>query len=224
MEILNMKNIMKSYPDGNQEREIITDLNFQLDQGEMVGVVGPSGSGKSTFLSMAGLLISPNSGDILIKGTNTSNLTDEEKTLFRKEHIGYIFQGSHLIPYLKVKEQLQIIQSLSHYHNQEEIDSLLSDLGISHRAEAYPEALSGGEKQRVAIARAFINEPSLILADEPTANLDESLGRDIIEMIRKQVKARDTAAIVVTHDSSLLNLMDRVYRLNQGGLEDVKYT
>lgn len=221
MEILHMKQLVKKYPDGNQNREIITNLNFQLKQGEMVGVVGPSGSGKSTFLSMAGLLISPNSGDILIKGMNTTNLSDEEKTLFRKEHIGYIFQGSHLIPYLKVREQLQIIQSLSHYQNNEEVDKLLFDLGISHRAEAYPEALSGGEKQRVAIARAFINQPSLILADEPTANLDESLGRDIIEMIRNQVKARDTAAIVVTHDTSLLNLMDRVYRLNQGGLEEI---
>lgn len=222
MEILHLKNLVKSYPDGNQEREIIADLNLKLKQGEVVAVVGPSGSGKSTFLSMAGLLITPNAGEIQIKGTNTSSLNDEEKTLFRKEHIGYIFQGSHLIPYLKVKEQLQIIQSLSDYQNNKEVDKLLLDLGISHRAEAYPEALSGGEKQRVAIARAFINHPSLILADEPTANLDESLGREIIDMIRRQVKARDTAAIVVTHDTSLLSLMDRVYRLNQGQLEEMQ--
>ncbi len=222
MEILHMKNVVKSYPDGNQRRQIIDHLNLKLKQGEMVGVVGPSGSGKSTFLSMAGLLITPNSGEIVIRGTDTAVLTDQEKTLFRKENIGYIFQGSHLIPYLKVRDQLQIIQSLSNYQNDEEIDKLLTDLGISHRAQAFPEALSGGEKQRVAIARAFINKPGLILADEPTANLDEALGQDIVQMIRRQVKARDTAAIIVTHDTSLLSLMDRVYRLNQGKLEEMK--
>lgn len=222
MEILHMKNVVKSYPDGNQRRQIIDHLNLKLKQGEMVGVVGPSGSGKSTFLSMAGLLITPNSGEIVIRGTETAALTDQEKTLFRKENIGYIFQGSHLIPYLKVRDQLKIIQSLSNYQNDEEIDKLLTDLGISHRAQAFPEALSGGEKQRVAIARAFINEPGLILADEPTANLDEALGQDIVQMIQRQVKARDTAAIIVTHDTSLLSLMDRVYRLNQGKLEEMK--
>lgn len=222
MEILHMKNVVKSYPDGNQRRQIIDHLNLKLKQGEMVGVVGPSGSGKSTFLSMAGLLITPNSGEIVIRGTDTAVLTDQEKTLFRKENIGYIFQGSHLIPYLKVRDQLQIIQSLSNYQNDEEIDKLLTDLGISHRAQAFPEALSGGEKQRVAIARAFINKPGLILADEPTANLDEALGQDIVQMIQRQVKARDTAAIIVTHDTSLLSLMDRVYRLNQGKLEEMK--
>lgn len=222
MEILHMKNVVKSYPDGNQRRQIIDHLNLKLKQGEMVGVVGPSGSGKSTFLSMAGLLITPNSGEIVIRGTDTAALTDQEKTLFRKENIGYIFQGSHLIPYLKVRDQLQIIQSLSNYQNDEEIDKLLTDLGISHRAQAFPEALSGGEKQRVAIARAFINKPGLILADEPTANLDEALGQDIVQMIQRQVKARDTAAIIVTHDTSLLSLMDRVYRLNQGKLEEMK--
>lgn len=221
MEILHMKNVVKSYPDGNQRRQIIDHLNLKLKQGEMVGVVGPSGSGKSTFLSMAGLLITPNSGEIVIRGTDTAVLTDQEKTLFRKENIGYIFQGSHLIPYLKVRDQLQIIQSLSNYQNDEEIDKLLTDLGISHRAQAFPEALSGGEKQRVAIARAFINKPGLILADEPTANLDEALGQDIVQMIQRQVKARDTAAIIVTHDTSLLSLMDRVYRLNQGKLEEM---
>lgn len=222
MEILHMKNVVKSYPDGNQRRQIIDHLNLKLKQGEMVGVVGPSGSGKSTFLSMAGLLITPNSGEIVIRGTDTTDLNDQEKTLFRKKNIGYIFQGSHLIPYLKVRDQLQIIQSLSNYQKDEEIDKLLTDLGISHRAQAFPEALSGGEKQRVAIARAFINEPGLILADEPTANLDEALGQDIVEMIRRQVKARDTAAIIVTHDTGLLSLMDRVYRLNQGKLEEMK--
>lgn len=222
MGILHMKNVVKSYPDGNQRRQIIDHLNLKLKQGEMVGVVGPSGSGKSTFLSMAGLLITPNSGEIVIRGTDTAVLTDQEKTLFRKENIGYIFQGSHLIPYLKVRDQLQIIQSLSNYQNDEEIDKLLTDLGISHRAQAFPEALSGGEKQRVAIARAFINKPGLILADEPTANLDEALGQDIVQMIQRQVKARDTAAIIVTHDTSLLSLMDRVYRLNQGKLEEMK--
>lgn len=221
MEILHMKNVVKSYPDGNQRRQIIDHLNLKLKQGEMVGVVGPSGSGKSTFLSMAGLLITPNSGEIVIRGTDTAVLTDQEKTLFRKENIGYIFQGSHLIPYLKVRDQLKIIQSLSNYQNDEEIDKLLTDLGISHRAQAFPEALSGGEKQRVAIARAFINKPGLILADEPTANLDEALGQDIVQMIQRQVKARDTAAIIVTHDTSLLSLMDRVYRLNQGKLEEM---
>ena len=141
MEILHMKNVVKSYPDGNQRRQIIDHLNLKLKQGEMVGVVGPSGSGKSTFLSMAGLLITPNSGEIVIRGTDTAVLTDQEKTLFRKENIGYIFQGSHLIPYLKVRDQLKIIQSLSNYQNNEEIDKLLTDLGISHRAQAFPEAL-----------------------------------------------------------------------------------
>src|SRR5699024_3569636 len=219
------KGVSKHYQDGENINKVINQMDFKLDGGKMVAIIGPSGSGKSTFLSMAGALLTPTEGDIYINNQQITGLSQNELTQVRQDHIGFIFQGSQLVSYLTVFEQLMVISDLANKdkHESEELAlSLLDNLGILHRKQAYPEELSGGEKQRVAIARAFMNNPTLILGDEPTANLDYERGYQIVKMIRKEVKYRQKDAIIVTHDNRLLYLMDHVYQMKEGKLFNYK--
>lgn len=214
-------NVSKHYQDGENINKVIDQMSFKLGGGKMVAVIGPSGSGKSTFLSMAGALLTPTDGTIYINNQKISGLSQKELTLIRQEHIGFIFQGSQLVSYLTVLEQLMVI---SDFANNDKDDSkklalsLIKNLGLEHRKSAYPEELSGGEKQRVAIARAFMNDPSLILADEPTANLDFERGYQVVKMMREEIQRRQKDAIIVTHDTRLLDLMDHVYQMKDGKL------
>lgn len=225
MTSLVFKGVSKHYQDGENINKVINQMDFKLDGGKMVAIIGPSGSGKSTFLSMAGALLTPTEGDIYINNQQITGLSQNELTQVRQDHIGFIFQGSQLVSYLTVFEQLMVISDLANKdkHESEELAlSLLDNLGILHRKQAYPEELSGGEKQRVAIARAFMNNPTLILGDEPTANLDYERGYQIVKMIRKEVKHRQKDAIIVTHDTRLLDLMDHVYQMKKGKLFNYK--
>lgn len=215
------KGVSKHYQDGKNINKVINQMDFKLDGGKMVAIIGPSGSGKSTFLSLAGALLTPTEGEIYINDQQITGLSHKKLTQVRQNHIGFIFQGSQLVSYLTVFEQLMVISDLSNKDKQESGElalSLLDNLGIIHRKDAYPEELSGGEKQRVAIARAFMNNPRLILGDEPTANLDYERGYQIIKMIRKEVKYRQKDAIIVTHDTRLLDVMDHVYQMKEGKL------
>jgi len=220
MEELVFESITKEYQDGRKKTLVIDDLSFSVKKGEVAAVIGPSGSGKSTFLSMAGALLSPTTGKLYISGQDITGLSQKEKTQLRLDSIGFIFQGSNLIPYLNTFKQLQIVRKLAKLPKEKDdfAKELLIELGLKDQLGFYPEKLSGGEKQRVAVARAFMNDPALILADEPTANVDGDLGRQVVEMIRDESHKRDKAAVIVTHDNRILDLMDKIYELKDGQL------
>lgn len=217
-----MKNISKNYQDGEQVIEVLKNVSLEVTQGEFVAIVGPSGAGKSTFLSIAGALLSPTEGEIAIGGTTLNSMSEKALTKVRLDKVGFIFQGANLIPYLNVRDQLLVIAELSGEKGsaaKERADKLLQELGLTARQSNYPESLSGGEKQRVAIARALMNDPDIILADEPTASLDANRGHKVVQMIADEVKRKNKAAIMVTHDERVLDLVDRVIRIEDGYLK-----
>ncbi len=217
---LELNNITKSYHDGEEENIVLDNVSLSIEYGEFAAIVGPSGSGKSTLLSIAGALLSPTKGEVRIGKTL---LSDRNKKLWdkvRREQIGFVFQSHQLLPYLKVMDQLKLITWLSSRKDKKEQEEhaakLLEDFGLNNRASYYPDKLSGGEKQRVAIARALMNHPDVLLADEPTASLDKDRGRQVVEMIRKETKKYKKAALMVTHDERILDLVDSVYRIENG--------
>lgn len=219
--LIELKNIKKAFKDGNSNREILKGIDLSVCEGELVAIVGPSGSGKSTLLTIAGLLLGADCGSVIIAGNDMTQKKQKEWTKLRKEHIGFIFQNHQLLPYLTAEEQLTVFQDKKNKAKMNATE-LLSGLGLDQVKKHYPAKMSGGEKQRVAIARAFVNDPDVILADEPTASLDKERGRQVVEMIREEVKKHNKAAIMVTHDERVLDLADRVYRLEEGVLKEVK--
>ncbi|MEH7083120.1 ABC transporter ATP-binding protein [Neobacillus drentensis] len=221
MEPLILEKVEKSFKDGDKENHIVKNLSFRLKTGEVVAIIGPSGSGKSTFLSIAGALQSPDKGKVIVNGTDIATFSEIDKANIRLNHLGYIFQTSNLVPYLKVEEQLSIVLKMANQwtkENKRKINEMLVAVGMEQRSKFYPHQLSGGEKQRVAIARAFINDPEIILADEPTASLDSNRSMAIIELISKIVKEQNKSAIIVTHDEQILPLCDRIYVMKDGQL------
>nr|WP_097677986.1 ABC transporter ATP-binding protein [Bacillus mediterraneensis] len=221
---LELENISKVYGDGDSSIKVLDSVSLKVATGELVAIVGPSGSGKSTFLSIAGALLSPTEGRIIIADKEINKLSEKKLNKVRMENIGFIFQSANLIPYLTVKEQLLLISKLAGRQTREDEEKaavLLKRLGLAHRADQYPEHLSGGEKQRVAIARAWMNNPEIILADEPTASLDSERGRMVVKMIAEEVKLSQKAAIMVTHDKRMLDLCDRVISIEDGQLTEL---
>ncbi|CAN7478959.1 ABC transporter ATP-binding protein [Peribacillus frigoritolerans] len=213
------ENVSKIYGEGVNKVTALDDISLNVRAGEFVAIVGPSGSGKSTFLSIAGALLSPSEGRLLLNDEDITTLTPKELTRVRLEKIGFVFQSSNLVPYLTVRDQLLLLSELIGKRGKKTLkkaDELLSHLGLGHRADHLPEALSGGERQRVAIARSLMNDPEIILADEPTASLDSKRGRDVVEMLAHEVKSRNKAAIMVTHDERMLDLCDRVVNITDG--------
>ncbi|MFD1176699.1 ABC transporter ATP-binding protein [Paenibacillus puldeungensis] len=218
---LEIQEITRTFEDGGIERKILDKLNLEVAEGELVAVMGPSGSGKSTFLSIAGALLEPTSGDVLLDGGSIIGKNKQELSELRLRKIGFIFQSANLIPYLKVEEQLVLVAKLAGMNKTEaakRAKELLDKMGLSHRLTAYPQKLSGGERQRVAIARALMNDPAVLFADEPTASLDASRGFDVVSMIAKQVKHQQKSGVIVTHDDRVLSLCDRVLFLEGGKL------
>ncbi|MFF2907912.1 ABC transporter ATP-binding protein [Paenibacillus sp. NPDC057934] len=218
---LTMKQVTKTYGDGDTTISVLHNLNLEVQAGEFVAVLGPSGSGKSTFLSTAGALLSPTSGEVLIDGESLKDKDKSALTQLRLEKIGFMFQSAQLLPYLKVEEQLLYVAKLAKLGTKESkqrADYLLKRLGIWERRNQYPEALSGGEKQRVAIARAWMNKPAILFADEPTASLDFKRGKEVVSMIADEVKREGKAAVMVTHDERMLEWCDRVLHLEEGVL------
>ncbi|WP_335500054.1 ABC transporter ATP-binding protein [Neobacillus drentensis] len=221
MEPLILEDVEKSFKDGDKVNHIVKNLSFRLKMCEVVAIVGPSGSGKSTFLSIAGALQSPDRGKVIINGTDIASFSDVEKANIRLNHLGYIFQTSNLVPYLKVEEQLSLVLKMANQWSKDskrKVKAMLIAVEMEHRSKFYPHQLSGGERQRVAIARAFINAPEIILADEPTASLDSNRSIAIIELISNIVKEQNKSAIIVTHDEQILPLCDRIYVMRDGQL------
>lgn len=221
---LELKNITKTYQDGEQMATVLKDVSLKVKKGEFVAIVGPSGSGKSTFLSIAGALLAPTAGEVII-GDKVVPKKQKAWTKIRQQQIGFIFQSHQLIPYLNVQDQLELIRRIGKNKSAESekyAKELLLDLGLSDRLKAYPNKLSGGEKQRVAIARAFMNHPDIILADEPTASLDGIRGRQVVERIQAETKRYNKSAVMVTHDERVLDLVDTVYKIENGVLTFVR--
>lgn len=218
---LMMKQVTQTYGDGDGAMTVLNHLDLTVNEGEFVAVLGPSGSGKSTFLSAAGALLTPTSGEIFIDGESLRNKDKSELTELRLQKVGFMFQSAQLLPYLKVEEQLLYVAKLAKLSTKEAKERsayLLKRLEIWERRNQYPEKLSGGEKQRVAIARAWMNKPAILFADEPTASLDFSRGREVVRMIADEVKNEGKAAVMVTHDERMLEWCDRVYHLQNGVL------
>ncbi|PEA53943.1 hemin ABC transporter ATP-binding protein [Bacillus pseudomycoides] len=217
--LLKLEEVSKVYGEGNTEVTALHPITLDVKAGEFIGIVGPSGSGKSTLLSIAGALLSPSKGNIYIREQNITHLSEKEMTDIRLRKIGFIFQFANLVPYLNVKEQLLYIAQLKkedRKESEQRADHLLAAFGLSQRKNHYPNQLSGGERQRVAIARAFMNNPDLILADEPTASLDSKRGREVVEMMKREVKESQKAAIMITHDEKMLDVCDYILTLRDG--------
>jgi putative ABC transport system ATP-binding protein len=224
MSMLELKEITKIYGEGENAVTALDGASLSINQGELVAVVGPSGSGKTTLLAITGALLQPTKGQILLNGLDMTTLPAGALAKFRLEKIGFVLQAANLVPYLTARDQLLLVTELTKKRDKaayRKAGQLLQDLGLARRANHYPESLSGGERQRVAIGRALMNDPELILADEPTANLDSHRGREVVEMLAREVKTRQKAAIMVTHDERMLDLCDRVVHIADGRLSEV---
>lgn len=223
--MIEIKHLNKTFKTKTDTTEVFNDINLTVNEGELICLYGPSGSGKSTLLTIIGALQQATSGQVIIDNKDLSQLSDAELTQLRLSDIGFIFQASHLIPYINVKDQLMYVAQLdkqSKSNASKKANQLLEAFGLSHRAKEYPKNLSGGEKQRTAIARAFMNEPSLILADEPTASLDFERAIQVIETIQKRVKETQTSCIIITHDTRIFKYADKVYKLENKTLIEEK--
>ena len=220
---IQFENVSKYYQEGaGSKLQVLDNISLTVEPGELVAVIGPSGSGKSTFLSIAGALLQASSGEVTINGIKLSGLSPKQVSQLRLEQIGFILQTSNLVPYLKVLDQLLVVKKMNGIITKEDREyavELLRGVGLGDKLDKYPEQLSGGERQRTAIARAFMNDPSIILADEPTASLDSKRAFEVVELIADGVKKRNKAAIMVTHDERMLAYCDRVYRIHDGKLE-----
>lgn len=204
-------------PAGSREIVILDGINLEIRQGEFVAIMGPSGSGKSTLLGLIAGLDTPTSGTIQINGTRLENLSEDEMTLLRGRLIGFVFQSYQLIPGLTALENVAIPLELSGEKNAADLAAaLLSEVGLAGRKDHYPLQLSGGEQQRVAIARAFSIRPPLLLADEPTGNLDSDTGNKIISLLVEWHRKIQNTMVLVTHDSNIAKLADRVIQLHDG--------
>ncbi|KGR78710.1 ABC transporter ATP-binding protein [Ureibacillus manganicus] len=224
---IQFNNVTKYYQDGaGTKLTILDNVSLNVQPGELVAVIGPSGSGKSTFLSIAGALLQASSGEVIINNTNLSKMSPKQVSQLRLDQIGFILQTSNLVPYLNVLDQLLVVKKMKgkitgadkHFAK-----DLLKGVGLESKLKKYPEHLSGGERQRTAIARAFMNNPDIILADEPTASLDSKRAFEVVELIANFVKSRNKAAIMVTHDERMLSYCDRVYHINDGKLVLVEH-
>lgn len=206
-----------------QNRQVLRDVNLQMADGEIVAVLGKSGSGKSTILNCLSGIDRIDAGGVVVKGVDLSQMNDHERTLFRRKKIGFIFQFFNLIPTLTVWENLVLpleLNNLNESANYQWAQELLELVGLADRKKTYPDRLSGGEQQRVAIARALVHDPVLLLADEPTGNLDEETGRQVLHLLERLTRKAGKGMILVTHSSEAAMIADRVFLLRDGRLHE----
>ena len=220
-EVLRLEDITRRYREGEGQLEVFSGLGMAVQAGEIVALVGPSGAGKSSLLHIAGLLEAPTSGEIFIEGAAASRLPDAERTRIRRETIGFVYQAHHLLPEFDALENVvlpQMIAGKSRAEAAGEATRLLTMVGLAQRLSHRPSQLSGGEQQRVAIARALANKPRLLLADEPTGNLDPRTAGGVFEALIAITRAEGLGALIATHNAELAARMDRVLQLHQGRL------
>ncbi|HGH8317776.1 TPA: ABC transporter ATP-binding protein [Streptococcus pyogenes] len=218
MSVLTFKQVTKTFQDGHHEINALKATDFSIEAGEFVAIIGPSGSGKSTFLTIAGGLQTPSSGQLIIDGTDYTHLSEKERSRLRFKSVGFILQASNLIPFLTVQQQLELVDHLTGSKEKAKANQLFDDLGITGLKHQLPQELSGGERQRAAIARALYHDPALILADEPTASLDTEKAYEVVKLLAKESKEKNKAIIMITHDDRMLEYCDKVYRMQDGEL------
>lgn len=218
MAVIELKDVNKVYGKGEAKVAALKDINFQANKGEVVLIMGPSGAGKSTFLTSAGSLQKPTSGEILINGRDISNFSAKQSGELRLNKIGFVLQAYNLVPFLTVKEQFTLIDKVKKQNNlsQDKLQGLLKQLGIEKLVNKYPNELSGGQQQRVAIATALYANPDILLADEPTASLDTQNVEEVGQLFKDLAKKRDKAVILVTHDPRLEKYADHIYEMMDG--------
>lgn len=220
---LRLENVTRRFKEGEGTLEIFRNVSLAIKPGELVALVGPSGAGKSSLLHIAGLLEAPSDGEIVLSGAAASNLSERERTRLRRDTIGFVYQAHHLLPEFSALENVvmpQLIAGVRRKNAEIEARRLLNLMGLSERVEHRPSQLSGGEQQRVAIARALANHPRLLLADEPTGNLDPRTAAGVFEALIKLVRSEGLAALVATHNLELAARMDRALILHEGRLID----
>ena len=222
MPALQLRNVRKTYQSGDTEIVALDHATLDVGDDEILALIGPSGSGKTTLLSIAGGLLSPTDGAVIVGEHDITEYSAKELTTFRREQVGFVFQTVNLVPFLTARENVMIAAELGGRGNEKatkaRADQLLEELGLARRAGNLPAQMSGGERQRVAIGRALMNEPQLILVDEPTSALDTKLGTQVMELIVNEVKRRSTAAIIVTHDTRMTHYADRTVQITDGVL------
>ena len=216
--MLELRNITKGYAEG---RKVLADLSYTLNAGEYVAVMGESGVGKSTLLNLIAGLDTPDSGEIVINGAAISWLDDDASTRLRREQFGFIFQAFHVLPHLTLAQNIAL-PLLLNGDTTERVEPMLEQVGLQGRSGDFPRQLSGGELQRVAIARALIHRPKLVLADEPTGNLDPDTAHEILQLIRNEIKANGAMGILVTHSHAAAATADRVLQLTKAGLQPTR--
>lgn len=222
MEILKVQNLSKTYGNGETRVDALKNVSFTMNKGEFAAVVGESGSGKSTLLNCIGGLETPTSGKIYINNDDIFKMKEQKRTIFRRRNIGFVFQSFQLIPELNVEQNI-IFPLLLDYKkpDKKDVDEILNVLGLSNRRKHLPSQLSGGQQQRVAIGRAMITRPMLILADEPTGNLDSQNSSDVIELLTRASKIFRQTILMITHNVSLTSSADRVFHVADGVLTDL---
>lgn len=220
MEILKVENLTKSYGKGEAKVDAIKNINLSINKGEFVAIVGPSGSGKSTLLHLLGGVDKPTSGKVYINDVDIYNLKEKDLSIFRRRNVGLIYQFYNLIPVLSVKENILLPAELDNRKiDKDYLDDLLKTLGLKERANHLPNELSGGQQQRTSIGRALINRPSIVLADDPTGNLDSKNSKEVLELLKLSVRKYNQTLIMITHDPSIALQADRVITIEDGTIK-----
>ncbi len=215
-QLVTIRGLSRAYREGERSRQVLQDLDLDVGRGECVALLGRSGCGKSTLLNLISGIDRPDAGRIRIDGVELTTLDEHRRTLFRRRHIGFVYQFFNLIPTLTVEENLLLPLELNGLDARAEALELLAAVGLADRGNSFPDRLSGGEQQRVALVRALVHRPSLLLADEPTGNLDAHTGQRILDLLRTLVSERGTTLMLVTHSEDVAGLADRVLYLRNG--------
>jgi len=219
MEILRCEHVTKEYGEGNTKIKALDDVSFSVEKGEFVSIVGPSGSGKSTLLHILGGVDKPTSGKVFVEDTDMHSLKEDKLAIFRRRQIGLIYQFYNLMPVLNVDENIVLPHLLDgRKMDQERLDLIVEQIGLADRRKNLPSQLSGGQQQRVAIGRAMFNRPAIVLADEPTGNLDRKNGQEIMKLLKKSNREHKQTLILITHDESIALQADRIIYIEDGKL------
>ena len=223
---LELRDVSQHFVQGGAQISILKGANLSLEKGKMTALIGPSGAGKTTLLNIAGMLEDAASGEVLIDGKDVSRIRSGKKAAFRRDHIGFVFQTHRLLPEFSALENIaipQMLNGLNKFEAQARAMQLLSMIGLEGRAKHRPGQLSGGEQQRVAIARAVANAPSVLLADEPTGNLDPETGKSVFQTLRQIIKGTGASALIVTHNIALAQSMDNAFMLEAGQVKKAQF-